>query len=85
MGRPRKYQSDAERAAAYRRRLAKNTVRVDRRTWERLQASLGRLQAAVEEAARAGDYTARLAQAERAETMLNVLAEHFEIMGKSRY
>jgi outer membrane protein TolC len=80
MARPRKYQSDAQRAAAYRKRLAERTVRVDRRTWEQLQQRLDRLQAAVEEAARSGDLAAENCYCEGIGGTLDLLAEHFEAL-----
>jgi hypothetical protein len=84
MGRPRKYQSDAERAAAYRRRLAQRTVRVDRHEWEQLTQRLARLHLAVEEAARSGDLVAEGAYCDRIGGTLEMLAEHFEGLRSQR-
>lgn len=79
MGRPRKYQTGAERAAAYRRRCALRAER-ERQAVEVFAGRLQRLKAAVDEAARSGDVTARNCQAETVGTLLDLLAEHFEAL-----
>lgn len=79
MGRPRKYQTGAERAAAYRKRCALRAER-ERRAVEVFAGRLERLKVAVDEAARAGDVTARNCQAESVGTLLDLLAEHFEVL-----
>jgi hypothetical protein len=78
MARPRQYASEAERAAAYRRRLAEQTVRVDRAALARLHARLEQLQRAIAAAAQAGDPTALAVRAAAHETLLERLAGHFE-------
>ena len=77
MGRPRKYQTGAERAAAYRQRLALKAER-ERQAQAVFAGRLQRLKEAVDDAARAGDVTARNCRAETVGTMLDLLAEHFE-------
>jgi hypothetical protein len=79
MGRPRKYQTAAERAAAYRKRVALRAER-ERQAQAVFAGRLQRLKTAVEEAARSGDVTARNCQAESIGTMLDLLAEHFEAL-----
>jgi hypothetical protein len=77
MGRPRQYQSDAERQRAYRQREHATIARVDRAALDRLHRRLDQLQAALWAAAAAGDETARACQAAGIETMLERLTAHF--------
>ena len=77
MGRPRQYESDAERQRAFRQRQRATIAQVDRRALERLHGQLDRLQAALWAAAAAGDVTARACQAAGIETMLDRLIAHF--------
>jgi hypothetical protein len=84
MARPRQYASDAERQRAFRRRQARETVRVDRPALERLHALLHRLQMAIYAAATAGDATARACSAAHWETLLEQLAHHFEQRAEPR-
>lgn len=79
MGRPRKYETPAQRAVAYRRRRALRLER-ERQSHELFAGRLQRLKSAVDEAARSGDVTARNCQAESVGTMLDLLAEHFEAL-----
>lgn len=79
MGRPRKYQTDAERAAAYRKRQARRVER-ERLAQDELLKKLLRLQKAIAGAARAGDYTAESCRAEKVVTMVDLLAAHFEAL-----
>lgn len=55
MGRPRQYANAAERQRAYRERLEEETVRVNWRALERLEARVEGLYRAVQAASRAGD------------------------------
>jgi hypothetical protein len=77
MGRPRQYQSDAERQRAFRQRQRATIAQVDRRALERLHGQLDRLQAALWAAAAAGDAAARACQAAGIDTMLDRLVAHF--------
>jgi hypothetical protein len=71
MARPRKHPDDAARAAAYRERLAAQTVRVDR-------AAMTALRAAVDAAAAAGDPIARSVRTGTADGLLRNLALWFQ-------
>ncbi len=71
MARPRKHGDQAARAAAYRERLAAETVRVDR-------AAMTALRAAVDAAAATGDELARQVKAGTADALLRNLAHWFE-------
>jgi hypothetical protein len=75
--RPRKYQSDADRAAAYREQRESLTKRVDRKAVEALLA-------AVEAAAAAGDPVARQIKAGTVDGLLKNLAVHFERQARER-
>ncbi len=61
MGRPRQYDSGAQRQRAFRRRQEATTRRVDRGALDGLEGRLNRLQAAMWAAADAGDAGARSA------------------------
>jgi hypothetical protein len=80
MGRPRQYDSDAERQRAFRERERATIARVDRRALDRLHGRLDELQAALWRAA-AGDETARACQAAGIETMLERLTAYFAQRG----
>ena len=67
MARPRKYASDAERAAAYRQRQAEGTVRVDR-------VAVQELMDALDAAKAAGDPQAQMVWGGGVETTLRNLA-----------
>ena len=71
MARPRKHTDQAAKAAAYRERLAAETVRVSRSAMEALRA-------AVEAAAAAGDPLARQVKAGTADSVLRNLAHYFQ-------
>jgi hypothetical protein len=74
MARPRKYQTDAERQAAFRQR----SLIVDRAGLEELRLLLERFQTAGRAAAREGDDLARSLGGGTPETMLRRLCEHWE-------
>lgn len=78
MGRPRQYESNAERQRAYRQRQEMTLARVDRRALDRLHEQLDQLHTAVAEAARAGDQVARACRAGSVATMLERLTRHFQ-------
>ncbi len=71
MARPRKQHDDGARAAAYRERLAAETVRVNR-------PAMAALRAVVDEAAAAGDPVARQVKAGTADALLRNLTLWFE-------
>ena len=77
MGRPRQYNSGAERQRAFRQRQEATTRRVDRGALDGLEGRLNRLQAAMWAAAAAGDETARQCRAAGVETILEKLTRHF--------
>jgi hypothetical protein len=74
MARPRKYQTDAQRQAAFRER----SLIVDRAGLEELRTLLERFQASGRAAAREGDELARSLGGGTPETMLRRLCEHWE-------
>ena len=74
MARPRKYQTDAERQAAFRQRSSI----VDRAGLEELRTLLERFQTASRAAARGGDDLAQSLCGGTAETTLRRLCEHWE-------
>ncbi len=74
MARPRKYQTDAQRQAAFRER----SLMVDRAGLEELRTLLERLQVSGRAAAHAGDDLARSLGGGTPETMLRRLCEHWE-------
>lgn len=78
MGRPRQYESGAQRQRAFRQRLEGEWPRVNGVALERLHARLDQLQVAVRAAADAGDETARACQAGGVETVLERVIRHFE-------
>ncbi len=71
MPRPRKYQSEAERSAAYRERRESLTKRVDRKVVEALVA-------AIDAAAAAGDPIARQVRIGTVDALLRNLGLYFE-------
>jgi hypothetical protein len=71
MARPRKHADQTAKAAAYRERLAAETVRVSRSAMEALRA-------AVDAAAAAGDPLAQKVRAGTADSLLRNLAHHFQ-------
>jgi hypothetical protein len=77
MGRPRRYESAAERQRAYRQREEETWAQVDRGALTKLNGRLDQLQEAVRRAAAAGDETARACQAGSVDTLLERLIEHF--------
>ena len=74
MARPRKYQTDAQRQAAFRQR----SWIVERAALEELRLLLERFQTAGRAAAREGDDLARSLGEGTPETMLRRLCEHWE-------
>ena len=74
MARPRKYQTDAQRQAAFRQR----SVVVDRAGLEELRTLLERFHVAARAAALEGDALARSLGGGTPETMLLRLCEHWE-------
>jgi hypothetical protein len=74
MARPRKYETDAARQAAFRQR----SLVVDRAGLEELRALLERFYLATRAAAHQGDVLARSISDGTAETMLRRLCEHWE-------
>jgi len=74
MARPRKYETDAARQAAFRQRSAV----VDRAGLEELRTLLERFQTATRAAALSGDDLARSLSGGTPETMLRRLCEHWE-------
>ncbi len=77
MGRPRKYESDAARKAAQRKRDKARWVEVDRDAHEAHRARLDALQRAVSDAAQRGDAVAQECKSASVETMLDKLVAHF--------
>jgi molecular chaperone GrpE (heat shock protein) len=78
MGRPRRYESAAQRQRAYRERQEAEWAQVDRRALEKMNGRLEQLQEAVRRAAAAGDETAQGCRAGSVETVLERLIRHFE-------
>jgi hypothetical protein len=78
MGRPRQYANAAERQRAYRERLGEETVRVNRRALERLEARVEGLYRAVQGASRAGDSLAAAWNEGSEEGMLARMTSYFE-------
>ena len=74
MARPRKYQTDAQRQAAFRQR----SLVVDRAGLEELRTLLERFYLATRAAAHHGDVLARSISDGTPETMLRRLCEHWE-------
>ena len=77
-GRPRLYANAAEKTAAYRQRESKRTVKMDRLTLEEIEALLGRLMTAVQEAQTAGDALACSLNTRSRPELLADLAIYFE-------
>lgn len=78
MARRKRYTCAAEKQAAYRDRLRKETVLLDRRGWEQLQLRLERLQEVIQDAATRGDDFARQCRAASQDTMLEKMTQAFE-------
>jgi hypothetical protein len=78
MARPRTYQTDAQRQAAFRQRSAI----VERAGLEELRALLERFHTATRAAARSGDSLARSISDGTVETTLRRLCEHWESVGQ---
>jgi hypothetical protein len=78
MGRPKKYNSDAERQAAHRARVAAASVTVDRRQLEQLEAQLTKLHNAIAKAADSDSPIAKQCQAASISTTLDKLTKYFE-------
>jgi hypothetical protein len=78
MGRPRRYESGAQRQRAYRERQEETWAQVDRGALQQMNGRLDQLQDAVFRAAAAGDETARACRASSVETMLERLIRHFD-------
>ena len=84
MGRPRKYDTDAERQRAFRQRRTQEVVVVERRAWEQLHLRLDHLHTAIHAAAQAGDATARACCAVSIETTLEKLIRHFRALSPEK-
>jgi hypothetical protein len=78
MGRPRMYESDAEKMRAYRARQVGKTVAVDARWYESFLASVEYLMLAVRDAAGAGDELAQGVRAAVPEDVVFDLTKLFE-------
>jgi hypothetical protein len=78
MGRPRQYESDAERQAAHRARDKAQWVEVPRDAHKAHSDRLDALQQAIGEAAKQGDEMAKSCRAANVDTMLEKLAAWFE-------
>jgi hypothetical protein len=79
MSRPRKYETDAQRQAAFRQRSAV----VDRAGLEELRTLLDRFQTARCAAARSGDLLAHSLGGGTVETTLRRLCEHWESLAQT--
>ncbi|HOQ28571.1 MAG TPA: hypothetical protein PLU39_16925 [Armatimonadota bacterium] len=77
MGRPKLYPDAAAKHRAYRKRLATETMRVDRRRWAALEAQVERLGDAVEQARRAGCPVAKQIRGACSTTTMDFLTEWF--------
>lgn len=82
MGRPRKYESDAQRQRACRARFHEQWIIVDRRALELLNDRLERLHEALYRAACRGDLLAAHCHCCSVDSTLDRLAEAFETRGK---
>ena len=78
LGRPKRYENGAEKQRAYRRRLAEDMVRVNRRSLETLEAQVERLHGAVVTARRAGHPVAMQVSVFTVGAALEGLAAWFE-------
>ena len=78
MGRHKQYANDAERQAAYRKRLRTESVLVDRSALARLETRLVRLHEAIRHAAHHRDPCARHILHASQETTLEALCDWFE-------
>ncbi len=77
MGRPKLYADAAAKNRAYRKRLAAQTVRVDRRRWAALEEQVNQLAEAVAEARRAGSPVARQIVGASSATIIDSLTAWF--------
>ena len=77
MGRPKQYQSSAEKQAAYRARLDKDTVIVDRRVLDAHHRDLEELREAVYQAQCRGDEFARQCSAKSVQSMIHNMTDTF--------
>jgi hypothetical protein len=77
MGRKRQYGTTAEKQRAYRERLKRETVIVDRRGLDRLHEQLYELQMAMFSASQRGDIFAQECKATSVDTMLQRLTGGF--------
>jgi hypothetical protein len=83
MGRPKQYESQALRQKAYRERLAKECVWVERWAWEFQCQHIERLQAAVSGAAERGDPLAKRCRSLCPDTVLERLVVAFEELARN--
>jgi hypothetical protein len=77
MGRKRQYGTTAEKQRAYRERLKRETVIVDRRGLDRLHEQLYELQMAIGSASQRGESFAQECKATSVDTMLQRLTSGF--------
>ncbi len=77
MARPKQYADDAARQQAHRARRKAQVVELDRAAFDALTVRLDALQAAVHDAARAGDALALEVRAGSVDTMLDNLVAAF--------
>ena len=77
MGRSKEYQSSAEKQAAYRARLAKDTVVIDRRVLDAFNRDLEELREAVYQAECRGDEFARRCRAKSVQSMIHKMIDMF--------
>ncbi len=77
MARPKQYETQAEKQAAYRERIQTNRLEVDRKAHERLIARLNALEQAVNDAATRGDAFAVEVRAASTDTLLDKLTNAF--------
>jgi small-conductance mechanosensitive channel len=78
MGRPKKYANPAERQAAHRAKVKEQSVTIDRRQIEQLDAQLVQLHNAITKAADSGNPTAQQCRAASIGTTLDKLTKYFE-------
>lgn len=82
-GRPRQYETEAEKAQAYRARRKQERAEVNRGWYEGTLADLERLMRAIERAWRAGDALAATLTIGSQPEMLRSLADHFESVAEA--
>jgi chromosome condensin MukBEF ATPase and DNA-binding subunit MukB len=83
MPRPRKYNTNAERTAAYRARMKEKYVEVDREQFEKTSQRLMELHGAIFRARQRGDELAKKVSSGSVETTLDRLIQHFRSIEKA--